>query len=380
MPIQLWLNGPSPLIMNYQYSVLPVAIFALFGFSACGKCISKTSEQQPHQREHLPKVGEVDDTSARKGLAQSGSRAQEQPLTRSEIKHGIKDFSLRLYSKEGRRSDDDRNFVIAPMSVYLALGVARGAVAGESAGQMDQVLALPPQSDAKATAKAIAMFVAPSVGSAYNEWTQATAGLTWASATGFFAGKGLEFNPDFVRRVGVSLGVAAQNQPFTSGPARASRDINRWVRKETSDQIEGFLDSTALKPSTQLLLLSAIWFNGDWLESFDKKLTRPRPFFVKGNQRKVVPTMKLVESLRTLETSQFRAVSLPYDVSRLSMTIVVPKQESDLRVLESKLNVHELARSIERSLPQKTELTLPRLRIESPGRDPTLEIQPGRHV
>lgn len=268
--------------MNYECSVFAVATLALLGLSACGKCISKISEQQPHQRDLLPKVSEGNDPSTRKGPAQSGSRARDQPLTKSEIQHGIRDFSLRLYSKESGRSDDDHNFVIAPMSVCLALGVARGAVAGESAEQLDQVLGLPPQSHAKATAEAIATFVAPSVESAYNEWTQATAEVTWASATGFFAGKGLEFNPDFVRRVGDSLGVAAQNQPFASDPARSGREINRWVQKETSDQIEGFLESRTLKPSTQLLLVSAIWFNGDWLQSFDEKLTRPRPFLVKG--------------------------------------------------------------------------------------------------
>lgn len=48
------------------------------------------------------------------------------------------------------------------------------------------------------------------------------------------------------------------------------------------------------------------------------------------------------------------------------MIIVVPKQESDLQALESELNVHELARSIDRSVPQRTELWLPRLRIETP--------------
>ena len=65
-----------------------------------------------------------------------------------------------------------------------------------------------------------------------------------------------------------------------------------------------------------MILLDAAYFKGYWIEEFDPKLTKLRPFFVEGNTTKKVPTMSQFSTYVYGELSELdaRYIKLPYKV------------------------------------------------------------------
>nr|XP_019966774.1 PREDICTED: plasma protease C1 inhibitor [Paralichthys olivaceus] len=142
--------------------------------------------------------------------------------------------------------------------------------------------------------------------------------------------------------------------------------INSWVANKTNNKITQLVDS--IPPSTQLLLLNAVSYSGQWKVKFDEK----KGLFTKLNGDLVkVPvlynkgytmTMMYVLGLK----SQVGRFALSGDSS---LYILLPRSNkvSDLQQLEEKMTdtaVRQMMEEMKATSPQKVEVSLPKIKLD----------------
>jgi len=103
--------------------------------------------------------------------------------------------------------------------------------------------------------------------------------------------------------------------------------INAWVNEQTQGKIENII--TAIPDNVVMYLINAIYFKGDWMQQFDKKLTAPLPFHLQDGSTVNVPTMTYgtEAAIRQTWTPTARIIELPYGGGAFSMTIVLPRED-----------------------------------------------------
>ncbi|NWV31905.1 SPB6 protein, partial [Grantiella picta] len=58
------------------------------------------------------------------------------------------------------------------------------------------------------------------------------------------------------------------------------KQINGWVEERTEGKIQNLLAEGILDSQSRLVLVNAIYFNGNWEKPFRKARTRERPFHI----------------------------------------------------------------------------------------------------
>ncbi|WP_051250743.1 serpin family protein [Paenibacillus harenae] len=120
-----------------------------------------------------------------------------------------------------------------------------------------------------------------------------------------------------------------------SDPA-VMKEINKWVDKQTNGLIPTILDEP-VPEMTKLLLMNALYFDGNWETPFEPEDTKDRDFTDSDGKVRSVPFMHQEGGFEYEETETYQAVRLPYGDGQMGMLIVQPRINSDRTALASKL-------------------------------------------
>lgn len=128
------------------------------------------------------------------------------------------------------------------------------------------------------------------------------------------------------------------------------------------------LSSDAVSASTNLVLVNAIYFKGNWDRQFDKEKTHERPFKVSKNEEKPVQMMykKSTFKMTYVEEIFTKILVLPYVSKELNMIIMLPDEHIDLKTVEKEITYEKF---VEWTKPDKmnqeeVEVFLPRFKLE----------------
>lgn len=267
-------------------------------------------------------------------------------------------FGTALFGQVAKELPGNENWVISPMSVYVALGMTRLGAKGPTATSLDQTLALP--------AHATAPGIAKELGQAQRAWTQARPKTSLAIANRLFADESFKVRPEFVALTKQQLGAGIQNLAFARNPDKSRKTINQWVATQTKDRIKDLLAPSNVTPDTRMVLVNAIWFKGDWAHPFDPKKTKTRPFFVAPKRSVKVKTMQQTQSLPYLavKSEGYSVVDLPYADGRLAMTLILPDKDIPVNKLAANIDLHALSSGLDKAMPRRVELALPKFTID----------------
>jgi serine protease inhibitor len=108
---------------------------------------------------------------------------------------------------------------------------------------------------------------------------------------------------------------------------QASKTINDWVKNNTKGLIDKIVEDQ-INPLTLMFLINTVYFKGEWMETFDKNLTRDDTFYAKNPKQ--VKFMNQDAFFPYVETDDYQAVMLPYKEFESSMIIFLPKEGKDI--------------------------------------------------
>ncbi|XP_060944914.1 plasma protease C1 inhibitor isoform X2 [Limanda limanda] len=160
-----------------------------------------------------------------------------------------------------------------------------------------------------------------------------------------------------------------------NGSEENTQMINSWVANKTNNKITQLVDS--ISPSTQLILLNAVSFSGQWKVKFSPGSSNGLFTKLNGDMVKVpllyhkgyMTAMKYVVELK----AQVARFALSGDSS---LYVLVPRTYNvdDLQQLEDKMTdevVLRMIKEIKATTPHAVEVSLPRIK---------LDVQPNMHI
>ena len=260
-------------------------------------------------------------------------------------------FGFKLFD-EIRKTEQDKNIFISPLSVSLALAMTLNGAAGETEQAMTDTLQLQGL-DSEAI----------NVGYAGLRQTLLTADpkVTLTIANSLWARQGMSFKQDFLQRNIQFFGAEISTLDFND--PSASKTINQWVDTNTNGKIQKIVGDR-INPNAVLFLINAIYFKGTWQREFDPSRTQDDSFYLANGDVKQVPMMKQQHRYPHYRGENFQAISLAYGDGEMSLYIFLPDPESDLNTFLENLNTERWENWMSQFHGQDVSLVMPKFKLE----------------
>ena len=277
-------------------------------------------------------------------------KAQPSAEAVAQLARSSNAFGFDLYQ---RLRQQPGNLVISPASLTTALTMTWGGAEGETAAQMRKVLHL----------EGTAGEVMATSGQLARSLQDPSRPIVFRIANQLFVEKTFKLLPAFVERTRAAFGAPVELLDFKNKPEQARVHINSWVEERTRRRIKDLIPSGGVMPETRLALVNALYFLGDWADSFKREQTLPMPFHLTASETKDVPTMNRTGSFRLAKGDGVTAVEIPYKGGELSMMILVPDRTDGLAAVESALDARKLEALAGALKSEQIWLSLPKFEV-----------------
>jgi serpin B len=243
------------------------------------------------------------------------------------------------------------NLFFSPYSISSALAMTYAGARGNTAAQMSQVLHFAPDQtqfhpafgDLQASVNA----------------TQAKGDIALNVANRLWVQNSYPFRESFLDVVQRYYQAEPKSVDFITDHEDARQQINAWVEEQTNDKIQELIQPGILNELTRLVLVNAIYFNGDWAAPFDVSATINAPFWVTPDESVEVPMMSQSGLFKYMENDTLQVLELPYKGNEVSMIVLLPRD--GLAALESSLE--QLNDWLSDLQEQKIDVHMPRFKM-----------------
>src|SRR5215471_13819809 len=287
----------------------------------------------------------------------------------AEIVKGNNDFGLNLYAAIRGQSG---NLFLSPYSIFSALAMVYTGARSTTAEQMVSALHLP-LDQARVQAGFAALNQRLRSAGPPESYQLSIANALWGA-------DGVGFRTDFLNAVQETYGAAVSEMNFEQNAEGARLTINQWVTHETKRKINDLVPAGSITPDTLLIVTNAIYFNAEWHDPFEERLTRKADFIVasadsgrdalgltRGSFQGVkvsVPFMRQQDTFAYMEDGEFQALELPYVWKEMGMVILLPRRVDGLPALEQSLTAEKVS-AVFSTLGQQqlVKLDLPKFKL-----------------
>ncbi|MEA2609306.1 MAG: hypothetical protein QOJ75_1549, partial [Chloroflexota bacterium] len=285
------------------------------------------------------------------------ARAPANAADASAAASSVSAFGLDLYREmlaEPNLHLRERNVVFSPMSIALALGMARAGAREATSSQMDTVLHTSGWDTLRSGLNSLDQALASRDGT-YLDDERKPHQLALRVANASFAQQGWSIEPAYLDALASAFGAGLNLVDYAGHPEAALQTINAWVSQKTAKRIPELLQDVS--SSARLYLVNAIYLKANWEVPFPTSLTAPRPFNRPDGSTVTVPTMGLGggQEVPYVRGGGWRATQLRYlgrdRTTPLAMTLIEP---DDLASFESTLNPKQLGQIVSALTRERT--------------------------
>ncbi|MBI5032889.1 MAG: serpin family protein [Chloroflexi bacterium] len=272
------------------------------------------------------------------------------------------EFALELYQKLRTSTG---NLFFSPYSISMALAMTYAGARGNTETQMAQALHFPLDQE-----QLYSSFAALR---ARLDQVELTNHVQLRIVNSLFPGKRYTFLDEFLVLTKQFYGAVITPLDY-GNPEAARQAINAWVEEKTEGKIKDLISPGILNPLTQLVLVNAIYFKGNWANPFYENITSDAPFWVTADSQVNARMMSQKDEFQYAEYTSLQILELPYAGNGLSMIVLLPKEIDGLEKLEESLTPEILDRWINNLRKREIIVYLPKFAITFPFRlDDTLQ-------
>ncbi|HPM14266.1 MAG TPA: serpin family protein [Candidatus Dojkabacteria bacterium] len=219
------------------------------------------------------------------------------------------DFDTDLF-KASFSASKNKNVVVSPFSVKMALSMAAQGANGKTLEEMNKVIGLDETSNE---------YFRRLIEDAAKDGD-----ITLNIANSVWLRQGLEFNQEYLDILNQYYMAQASTLDF--GNPSSKDTINKWVSEKTNGKIEEIVDK--IEPLDIAFLINAIYFNANWSTPFEQGLTSKKDFTLLDGSKVKADLMSKTAHLLYQENNEFQAVELPYgENERYVMRVYLPKED-----------------------------------------------------
>lgn len=246
------------------------------------------------------------------------------PAQEQSFVNATNGFGLNLFRRMSAASE--KNFVLSPLSLSVALSMAYAGAAGASATEMKAVLRDPFGNDTYYRAMNQLLIDLRSRNRAAIS-AQDPRSIELAMVDAVWLQRGMSVRAPFLDILATQYDAGAHLADFKANSEGERVTINNFASNATKGQIKDLIPPGMLDAFTRVVLLNAAYLKASWEYPFAKELTADGSFRVAPGTQVTVPMMhKITGALRYAVGSDFQAVELPYVGGDLKMLIVLPAE------------------------------------------------------
>ena len=209
----------------------------------------------------------------------------------------------------------DKDYIISPLSMQFLLGMVLDGAQGDTADEICNVLGYGKGQKADVDQFSLSMM---------EQLPNMDRKTKLSLANALFSDKSFPVLDSYKSNVSKYYKAEIQNLDF-SNSASALKTINGWASKKTNKMIPKVLDR--ISPELPVILMNALYFKGEWKNTFKKSSTTEETFTNEaGVQSKVKMMKESSKSYKYSENDVFQAVNMPYGNGAYSMTVFLPKK------------------------------------------------------
>ncbi|KAL6260431.1 hypothetical protein P5V15_007957 [Pogonomyrmex californicus] len=288
------------------------------------------------------------------------------------ISRGITKFALDLdkaiYKSRGTSVTSQReNVIFSPLSVSVALSLVLMGSAGKTFNEIARILGLETGVDISQHSEIVHQMFGQLL-AIMNYRIEGSSMPRVNSASGIFVQEGYPIRPEFRAISENAYQSEVINLDFQTKGKEARDTINAWVKQRTMNKIDSILSETP-DPLTTVILLSALYFNGEWNQHFLGGMTRRKQFSIEPNTTVEIDMMYNGGNFPFYEDKSLgvKIVGLPYKGLEMSMYVLLPKTEgaAALRNFQDQLTAETIERLINSTKNETCIIGFPRMKLSS---------------
>jgi serpin B len=256
------------------------------------------------------------------------------------------------------------NFVLSPVSGFLALTMTSAGAQGTTADEMKAVLyPSVPATEIHPAANWLGQRIRGYARSTVST-SEGDKKVEVNLANDDFVQKGFAIEKPFLDTLAVNYDCGVELVDY-SEPEAARSLINNWVANETANRIEDLLPEGAVSTDTRLVLVDALRLYASWNMIFDAKSTEPGTFHGIAGDTTTDMMHGSVDANYATGTG-WVAVDVPYYGGSLVFTAVMP-DAGQFDTVRSTLDSAWFANlDAASSTPGEIALTLPKFKLTGP--------------
>ncbi len=285
-----------------------------------------------------------------------GSNPVSEKITVKDVAESNNEFAFNLYKKFG---EDPPNLVFSPYSISSALAVTYAGARGKTAFEMSEVLWFPGDQD-----------IFHPVFKAFTDSILVSAkekGTEMNIANALWVQEDYQLVQSFIDLAAAYYNANAENVNFKTfdDQEKSRQKINQWVEKKTNDKIRELIPQGILNELTRMVITNAIWFNGNWLNPFEKSKTTPSIFHITPNRTVTTDFMHQEKETGYYKDDEVQAIELPYKNNKLSMIIILPEEIEGWKLIGRILTGERLEVIYKGIQVHKINMSIPKFSYES---------------
>ncbi|TSK05902.1 MAG: serpin family protein [Geobacter sp.] len=239
-------------------------------------------------------------------------------------------FALDLYAKIKKQQG---NLFFSPYSVSNVLAMTYSGARGGTAEEMARTLHF--TSGAEKTGSAFS-----GLNAKLNE-INGKGDIKLIVANSLWPQKDDRFLPEYLSAVNRNYHSAVVPVDYRKASENAHGRINAWVQDKTQGKIRDLIPNP-LPRETNLVLVNAVYFKGNWAKPFEKMRTLKGNFTRLDGSKSHASMMYRSGDFGYHETKDVKILELPYVGELLSMVLMLPNDAAGFSRLESKLTASNL--------------------------------------
>ncbi|MDD2298851.1 MAG: serpin family protein [Fermentimonas sp.] len=276
-------------------------------------------------------------------------RASETEMVKSDQQFAF-EFFANVFNEEA--AELDKNFMVSPLSLSMALAMTWNGADGETKAAMQKVLRLEEYTDQE-------------VNEYYEKLREALLetdpSTKLAIANSIWTNQHVKIKDDFMRLNREYFNSIVESVDFSD--VNTVKRMNKWAADNTNNLIDHVLDKTS--PMALMYLMNAIYFKGIWASEFNPKNTSEKPFYYENGQSKSVDMMHQKTKFNYNENQLMQIVEMPYGNQAFSMLVLLPKEDKKLADITSDLQNSDSWSMLKSGLRRsEVDLYLPKFKTE----------------
>jgi serpin B len=271
----------------------------------------------------------------------------------------LTDFAVNLYKNitSQQQQGQDKNQIISPVSVALALALLENGADGQIRQRLQQQL-----TENGATDEVLSIYRALEKNlNVRDEKTRLQI------ANGIFHDKQVQLKQEYQQSTQQCLEAQIQEEDFQHQLEQTRQQINKFISEKTENKIPELFKQGTLKSDSRIVLANAVYLKAAFQHAFDKKQTKQGQFYRQGQEQnpQQVQFMKTEGDFRHSQDDKLQVVELKYEKNQLSLFVLLPKQRDGLKELEQQLTGDRLREVLAHLQTRKVQVQLPKFSVRS---------------